>query len=72
MDKTLRNAIIAGILLISIAFAFYFIHFLPSRERAKERARKYCNQWAYDEARGGQTWYENYFDRCLREQGVSN
>ena len=42
MDKILRNAIIAGILLISASVAFYFIYYLPNKERKLETARQEC------------------------------
>jgi len=74
MNKALRNAIILGILLVSISFAYYFIYFLPSKENVKKEARIYCNQWAIDERRihGWLNDYEGFFKMCLREQGVSN
>src|SRR4030042_897731 len=42
MDKTLRNTIIAGILLVSISVVFYFIYYLPNKERKLETARQEC------------------------------
>jgi hypothetical protein len=84
MDKALRNTIIAGILLVGVSVAFYFVYYLPNKERKIEEKRSYCNQWALDQAknvnlkRGGsndrylKNDYNSYFERCLREQGVSN
>lgn len=42
MDKALRNTIIAGILLISLSLAFYFVYYLPNKERKLETARQEC------------------------------
>lgn len=51
MDKTLRNTIIAGILLVSVSVAFYFIYYLPSKDRNKENAHKECVIQATDKAK---------------------
>lgn len=42
MDRALRNTIIAGILLIGVSVAFYFLYYLPNKERKLETARQEC------------------------------
>lgn len=77
-ENWFKSTILAALLLICISIAYYFLYFLPSKERTKETARKYCNQWSIDETGGNilrdrnQKNYNAYFERCLREQGVSN
>lgn len=56
------------IVLISFSFFYYYV----VREKAKDTARRYCNQWAKNETGSNQARYDNYFARCLREQGVSD
>lgn len=55
-----------------------------AQDRKIEEKRQYCNQWALDTAKnnnltnGGSNdkynkiVYDGYFERCLREQGLSN
>ena len=71
MDKTLRNVLILGILLISGSFAFYFLYFLPNKEAQKENKIVECSKIARDEARGqiGER-YDGFFERCLKERGI--
>lgn len=42
MDKALRNTIIAGILLISLSVAFYFVYYLPNKEWKLKTTRQEC------------------------------
>ncbi|MCX6762213.1 MAG: hypothetical protein NT093_00315 [Candidatus Moranbacteria bacterium] len=91
MDKTIKFGIIAGILIVALSVAYYFVIFIPKRESYKQEQEKklsekrtYCNQWALDTAKnnnlskGGSNdrydsrVYDTYFERCLREQGISN
>ena len=91
MDKALRNALIAGTIIVALSLGYYFVVFLPKKENYKQvqekrttEKRQYCNQWALDEAKnnnlskGGSNdkynklVYDTYFERCLREQGISN
>jgi hypothetical protein len=51
MDKALRNVIIAGILLVGVSVAFYFLYYLPNKERKLETARQECANIAMDEAK---------------------
>ena len=60
------------IIIIIIGGAFYWFQLRPTK------IRNYCNQWALDKAgipgekRYNIGQYNDYFDRCLREQGLSN
>lgn len=59
-------------------------NYKQAQEQKISEKRQYCNQWALDEAKnnnlskGGSNdkynklVYDTYFDRCLREQGISN
>ncbi len=84
LDKAVKISIILGILIVALSVANYFIIFLPKEENGrkelqeikevnKREARKYCNQWAIDKAQNhsmyNQEEYDDYFARCLREQG---
>jgi hypothetical protein len=44
MNKILKIAAIIGILLISFSVAFYFVYYLPNKEKRVENKRSYCNQ----------------------------
>ena len=59
-------------------------NYKQTQEKKIEEKRSYCNQWAIDKAKnqnliiGGsndkyrENIYIGYFERCLREQGLSN
>ena len=42
MDKVLKFFIIAGILIMASSLAYYFVYFLPNKERLLESARQEC------------------------------
>lgn len=87
LDKVMKVSIILAVLIVSFSMAYYFIFFLPQKtmrsielqrqeQEAKEKAMKYCNQWAIDTAKNDDLEYETeedynfYFKQCLREQGL--
>jgi len=59
-------------------------NYKQTQEKKIEEKRSYCNQWAIDKAKNQnltigrsnnrytESVYVGYFERCLREQGVSN
>lgn len=78
MDKSLKFSLIGGIIIISFSFAFYFVYFLPHKERNRQEIRSECAIWAKDKAvvalgntgNYEQEDYDDYFERCLREKGI--
>lgn len=43
MDKSLKNALIVSILLISFSIAFYLLYYLPNKEHTLENAKRDCS-----------------------------
>ena len=42
MDKTLKFSLIAGIIITSFSIAFYFVYFLPNKDKRRSNAIKEC------------------------------
>lgn len=42
MDKTLKLSLIIGIIITSFSIAFYFVYFLPNKDRSKTNIKKEC------------------------------
>ena len=42
MDKTLKFSLIAGIIITSFSIAFYFVYFLPNKDKSRSNAIKEC------------------------------
>lgn len=77
IDKLLKLSLAIGVIVISFSLAFYFVYFLPSKDRTKENVRKECANWALNKAHYNKTessydqeLYDDYFARCLREKGL--
>lgn len=69
MGKTLKNIIIAGILLIVISVAFYFLYYLPNKERKLETARKEC--WSKYKSTSAE-YFPDKFKMCMSEKGLAD
>lgn len=79
LDKAVKISIVAGVLIVALSIAFYFVYFLPNKDMHRENVRKECASWAIDKAivkagRDDKKYavddYNNYFERCLREKGL--
>lgn len=85
MDKALRNVIIAGVLFVTLSITYYFVYFMPSKQRRLENARQECakqsqelwmkNQDTLKQQGSGEALIKAsdfVFNKCMREKGVSN
>lgn len=71
MDKILRNTLIAGIILISLSFA-YAVVYRPIRTNYE---RRYCASWVdqqFQHHKIAPATFDAWFGVCAKAKGISN
>lgn len=64
MDKALRNAIIAGIIIIAISFGYYLVVFLPKKEAMRIEQQKQKENLLADCLKKADEQYQKDMDGC--------
>ncbi len=82
MDKSLRNAVIFSVILVSVSWSISLIYRFIYKDFRESGIHRVCASWSLDEARArgrernvpegryDSENYNHYFERCLREKGI--
>ena len=68
MDKSLRNIIIAGIIIIALSFAYYLVYRPMKKQESMKQCAEQTGGWG-DKQKDQEKWKIEY-DKCLKEKGL--